>query len=138
MAYQRIGSVPLRVGIPAGRQLARLTMVPNRTRASMPSSNPFLVEALPLGLAPLVGEAVPLLPRMVRRGMHPLDLAGPEEEEEVVAAAVVDGVDGVGHRRVQQPRGLQEGVAAAAVAVFGPSRLLRLFLSTLGVVSPPP
>ena len=132
MACQRIGSVLLRVGIPAGLQ-SHLIMVLNHTRTLMPSNNPFLVEALPPGLAPPVGEAVPLLLLMVRRGMHPPDLAGAAAAGVVVA--VVDGADGVGHRRFQQPLGVWE--AAAVVVALGPSRLLHLLLSTPGVPCPP-
>ena len=138
MVYQRTGSALLRVGILACLR-SRLTMVLNRTRTLMHSSSPFLVEALPLGLSLQDGGAVPLLPLMVHRGTHPLDLAGAEgEEAEAAAAAAVDGAHGLGHQRLQQPHGAREGaVAVAGVPLLGLSRLPHLLLSILVVVPHP-
>jgi len=131
MAYRQIGSVRRRVGTPICPQL-RLTMVLKHTRASMPSSNPFPEEVLPLVFLLAVGEAVPLLLLIIHHGTHrrhPPDLAmaGAAEEEEVVG--------GVDNRWVQQPHGVGVGVA---VPLLGRNRPPLSLLSKPGEVPQPP
>lgn len=104
----------------------------NHTQTSMPSSNPFPEEDLPLGLFLVVGEVDPLPLLIIHRGMHrhPADLALAGAE------VVVDGVDGVVRRWVQQPHGLGEGAVGPILGLSRP--LLQLSLSQPGEVPRPP
>ena len=102
----------------------------------MPSNNPF-PEAFLLSSPLPVGEAAPLLLLILRRGTHPQ--RPPDPGGEVAAAAVVDGLDGVGDHKcspTQRLHGLVGEVAVVAT-ILGLNLLPRLFITKLAAAAVP-